>query len=149
MSAWIVSKTHIDALVHAGIDAELIRPEEADEFGRMLWRENLASVAFRYPYDKGNGDRPGPVSFRDHHVDEYTFEPLDGGLGASRKAPAVVRQAAGCYDYQSCEHDGYQGSKAQQFATLLYELHKDAEGDAPWGVDERDAFVSATEEARS
>jgi hypothetical protein len=141
MSAWIVSKTHIDGLVHAGIDAELIREEEADEFGRMLWRENLASLKACYPRG-GDGGRPGPIGFKDSDVDTYTFEPLDGGLGASRQAPAVVRETASCYDYQSCEHPEWNDSRAKRFVDLLIELHKDAPGKGPWGTDERTAFIS-------
>lgn len=144
MSAWIVSKTHIDALVHAGIDAEMVRPDEADEFGRMLWRENLASVAHRYPYDK-DGERPGPISFRDADVDTYTFEYLDGGPGASRKAPGVVYMAAACYDYQTCKHPEYDGSKAELFARALCKLTEDIRHDGgPWGVADRSAFLAIT-----
>jgi hypothetical protein len=142
MSAWIVSKTHIDALVQAGIEREMVRPNEADEFGRMLWGECLASVAYRYPGD-GDGERPGPSDFRDGDVDAYIYEPLEGGPGISLRAEAVVNKAASCYDYQSCEHPGYDGSKAQQFGALLYQATENAKGDAPWGIDARDAFVTA------
>lgn len=71
MSAWIVSKTHIDYLVTALIRAELT-DKSPDEAGRMLWRECLASVAWRYPND-GDGGRPGPVGFHDSEVDTYTW----------------------------------------------------------------------------
>lgn len=141
MSAWIVTKTHIDALVHAGIDAELVRESEADEFGRMLWRENLASIKACYPRDE-DGGRPGPIGFKDEDVETYTFEPLDGGLGASRQAPAVVRSTAGCYSYQSCEHAEWDDSKAKQFTDLLEKLTEGAPGKGPWGTDERTAFIN-------
>ena len=72
MSAWIVSRKHIDYIVAAAIQAELISMSP-DETGRMLWRECLASVAYRYPGDTGNGDRPGPVDFKDSDVDTYTW----------------------------------------------------------------------------
>ena len=141
MSAWIVSKTHIDCLVQAGIEREMVRPNEADEFGRMLWGECLASVAYRYPND-GDGDRPGPTAFRDGDVDAYVYEPLDGESGISLRAEAVVHSAAGCYDYQSGEHPTYDGSKAQQFAALLSKVTENAEGKGPWGIDTRDVFVA-------
>jgi hypothetical protein len=141
MSAWIVSKTHIDGLVQSGIEAEMVEPDHADEFGRMLWRENLASVAYRYP-DDADGDRPGPVEFHDSDVDEYQYRPLDGEPGITRRAAHVVNAAAGCYDYQSCEHPGYEHSKARLFAHALYKLtEQDRRDDAPWGIDDRDAFV--------
>ncbi len=147
MSAWIVSKTHIDCLVQAGIDAEMVRPEEATEFGRMLWQENLNSIEARYPdtVGGGKGDFPGPVVFAGaKSVKAYRYEPLPG---SSLDVPHVVNTAAACYDYQSCEHEGWQDSKAQVFVLALYELTKpaaEASGlKGPWGVDNRDAFLSA------
>ena len=141
MSAWIVSKTHIDCLVQAGIEREMVRPEEATEFGRMLWGENLASIRYRYPND-GDGERPGPCDFRDSNVDAYVYEPLDGEPGISLRAEAVVRSAAGCYDYQTCEHPEYSGSKAEMFVGILSRATENVEGRGPWGVDTRDAFVA-------
>lgn len=127
MSAWIVSKTHIDALVQAGIEAEMIQPEKADEFGLMLWVENHRSIEARY-------GQPVPDL-------EYSYEPLEG---SSRNAPGVVNSTAACYDYQTCEHDGYGASKAAMFVKALHELTKDRSSDpGPWGTDSRDAFLAS------
>lgn len=141
MSAWIVSKTHIDALVQAGIEREMVRPEEADEFGKMLWGENLASIHYRYPDTVENGGYPGPAGFVASDVDAYTYEPLDGEPGITLKAEGVVNTAVACYDYQTCEHPEYEGSKAERFALLLMGVTKNAESDGPWGIDTRDAFI--------
>lgn len=141
MSAWIVSKTHIDALVHAGIDAEIIRPNEADDFGRMLWRENLASIHYRYPDTAEDGGYPGPIDFTPDQVETYTYEPLDGGPGASRDVPTVVYDTARCYAYQSSEHPEWKTSKARKFAESLQHLTASARGDGPWGTDDRNAFI--------
>ena len=141
MSAWIVSKTHIDALVQAGIEREIVRVDEADEFGRMLWGENLASIHYRYPDTVEGGDYPGPAGFVASDVDFYTYAPLDGGPGISLRAEVVVRSAATCFDYQSCEHPEYEGSKAQQFVGFLHKATENAEGKGPWGIDDRDAFL--------
>jgi hypothetical protein len=138
MSAWIVSKTHIDALVQAGIEREMVRPEEADEFGRMLWAENLASIHYRYPDTRENGEYPGPIDFTAEDVETYTYEPLEG---SSLTAEGVVHAAALCYDYQTCEHDEYTGSKAEQFANMLAKLTDREEIGGPWGIDTRDAFL--------
>jgi hypothetical protein len=143
MSAWIVSKTHIDALVQAGIEREMVRTDEADEFGRMLWRECLASVAYRYPGDS-DGERPGPIDFRDSDVDTYVYEPLNGEPGVSLVAKSVVHKAAACYDYQSCEHPEWEDSKARVYVRMLIDMTETSEG-APWGIDSRDAFVVARE----
>ena len=129
MSAWIVSKNHIDYMVTAIIRAELTA-RTPDETGRMLWRECLASVASRYPGD-GDGERPGPLGFRDSDVDTYTWtetpELTAGGLHTTMA----------CYRYQSCEHPEWDGSEAEIITRKLYEATADApeDGSVPWGWD--------------
>jgi hypothetical protein len=47
-----------------------------------------------------------------------------------------------CYQYQSCEHEGWDASMARQFCTaLLASLEHDVPGydDAPWGFSDSDA----------
>lgn len=129
MSAFIVSRRHIDFMVTAIIRAELTSMTP-DETGRMLWRECLASVAYRYP-DDGNGERPGPLGFRDSDVDTYTWaetpELTEGGLHTTMA----------CYRYQSCEHPGWDGSEAEIITRKLYEATEGAPEDpaVPWGWD--------------
>lgn len=87
MSAWLVSKAHIDVLVEALVNEKLIPLEDADTVGRMLWGENRASLLARYddPFDREANDA-------------YTFDgpwhPLDD---------AKVAAAITCLDYQACE----------------------------------------------
>jgi hypothetical protein len=127
MSAWIVSKTHIDYIVTAAVHAELITTTP-DEAGRMLWRECLRSVASRYPADR-DGERPGPADFRDGDVDTYTWQEtpvLTGG---------ALAKTLGCYRYQSCEHEGWETSEA---ARLIEKLYAPVDGQpyddaVPWG----------------
>lgn len=116
MSAWIVSRDHLDLLLTAALAWELTTPELANEDGRMVWRENLASVAYRYPSDR-DGDRPGPVDFRDGDVDTYRFRSYPG-----RVDPEVVATAAASLIYQSCEHPGWAASTARTWAARLHEL---------------------------
>lgn len=136
MSAWIVSKAHIDVLVAAGLQFSKYgnltfyckgRPvmeltiETADEFGKMLWRENHRSVNYRY----SERERTPPYRF-----DRRTLEiPLD---------PVKVLKLIGCYGYQTCEHKGYASSMAKRYCdalrdTLIYNLEGYDEG--PWGID--------------
>jgi len=127
MSAWIVSKQHIDMMVTAILAREL-SSKSPDELGRMLWAECLASVAYRYPHDK-DGGRPGPVGFRDSDVTTYTWVPtelLDGG---------ALAKTLGCYSYQSCEHPGWKDSESCQLVTKLKEALGDVPypDDIPWG----------------
>jgi hypothetical protein len=129
MSAWIVSKRHIDYMVTAILAAEL-SDKSPDDLGRMLWRECLASVAYRYP-DDGNGERPGPNDFRDSDVDTYTWErtpELTGGY---------LKDTLACYRYQSCEHPGWEDSEASLLVEKLYATVSECEvpDDAPWGWD--------------
>lgn len=131
MSAWIVSKTHIDYIVTAVIRAEL-SGRSPDEIGRMLWRECLASVAYRYPQD-GDGERPGPIGFRDADVDAYTW------TETPELTPAGLDKTLGCYRYQSCEHPGWEGSEADVITGKLRSaLNVDSsewpdEDEVPWG----------------
>lgn len=126
MSAWIVSRQHIDHIVTAVIRAELVA-DTPDNIGRMLWRECLASVAYRYPNDK-DGDRPGPVDFRDSDVDTYTW------TEQAELEPGVLVSTVKSYRYQSCEHPGWETSEASAIARKLLaglagtEAAKDADG---------------------
>lgn len=113
MSVFIVGSRHIDALVIAGVQYGLIAPEAMSETGRTLWAENLASVADRYPYD-GDGQRPGPIRFRDADVDQYEAPSVGVILD-----PNGVVKAAFCYEYQSCEHPGWDRSVAHDFVRAL------------------------------
>ncbi|GAA0547375.1 hypothetical protein GCM10010172_31450 [Paractinoplanes ferrugineus] len=113
MSAWIVSRDHLDLLLTAALAWEITPPGEADETGRMLWKENLVSVAYPYPYDR-DGDRPGPIDFRDRHVGTYRFQPYPGPVD-----PEVVAAAGASLAYQSCEHPGWTSSTAYRWTTHL------------------------------
>jgi hypothetical protein len=115
LSAWIVNRDHLDLLLTAAVGWKLTKPEQSDETGRMLWRENLASVAYRYPGDH-DGERPGPDDFRDRNVHTYRFRPYPG-----RVDPEVVATAATSLAYQSCEHPGWQASAACQWVTRMRE----------------------------
>ena len=115
MSAWIVSRDHIDLLLTAALAWEITAPGDTDVTGRMLWKENLTSVAHRYPHDR-NGDRPGPIDFRDRHVDTYRFQPYPGPVD-----PEVVAAAAASLGYQSSEHPGWTYSSAYRWTTHLRE----------------------------
>lgn len=136
MSAWIVSREHINLLVAALMDEGIVQGISPDEIGSALWRENLRSVAYRYPND-GDGERPGPVDFRDGMVDTFTFR---GPVDTSNKA--LVLKQAHCYDYQSCEHPEYGESIPyvwiRRLCDKLVRSGADRNGvaydKAPWGL---------------
>ena len=175
MSAFIVSKSHIDALVTAaaavvpghhdsglswwsayapdfdgiyrtyGRDAYFAAMNEqrrelsysdakrASEVGSMLWATNAASVLHRYPDTIDNGDYPGPVDFSAEDVFAYTFR------RTATLSPVQILKAIACYEYQSCEHDGWQDSEARSFCDALRDkMIRQLEGydSAAWELDE-------------
>lgn len=110
MSAWIVSKGHIDRMVSTALAWELISVEHATAIGRTLWVENLKSVAERYPDDK-SGERSGSGE-TDKEIKSYEFTAEVPPL-----TPVEMMKAIHCLDYQSCEHDGWPESVACKLLT--------------------------------
>jgi hypothetical protein len=133
-----VSRAHIDVLVQGLCESERVTDPDPDEVGRILWRENLTSVADRYP-DDTDGTRPGPIDFKDRDVEDYTYR---------RPSVTIDRQgllvAAGCYDYQSCEHPEWPTSQAFKWiSSLVNDLNADGvtwpeSGTRPWGYEDDD-----------
>lgn len=145
MSAYLVSKEQIDVLVQAGLEGrgyEQLRWHHggslhrltglnADIAGRMLWEENLASIAYLYPRD-GSGNRPGPTGLTDDDIHNYEF-------AAPRRAYSAVEvlKLIHNYVYQSCEHPGWERSNAKAFCEALQgKLVRQLPGydAAPWGI---------------
>lgn len=120
MSAWIVSKRHIDALVTGLVEAGMVRASLVNSTGAMLWAENYTSVNARY---RENDSTPS-YHHTPLHVDQATLS-------------KVLR----CYRYQSCEHDGWSTSKACTLVEkLLATIDTSTPGfqavydAAPWGL---------------
>lgn len=131
MSAWVVSRKHIDYLVSAAKQYDphhYMRYGETrmaelttTELGRDLWRENMASVAYRYE----------DARIEDEMLADYRF---------CRVAidPVVALKAIDCYEYQSCEHPEWRASKARKFCDDLRGVCICAlpgYDQAPWGID--------------
>jgi hypothetical protein len=126
MSAWIVSKGHIDYIVgamefyqygqftvyHDGKRHDLSR----DEWGKSLWAENMRSVAYRYPNDAPD-ELPGPISFEgEPTVEAYRFTRRRDitRIGACK--------AIDSYSYQSCEHPEWETSLAKACVDQLFRM---------------------------
>lgn len=132
MSAFVVDKVHIDALVDAAMSrsgrswplswywakAPMQRFDldysNADAVGSMLWAENVRSVQRRYPDTIDSGEYPGPADFATVEILTYRFECL-----APHLSPVEALKALACYEYQSCEHDGWADSQARAFCDAL------------------------------
>lgn len=134
MSAFLMSKTDIDILVTA---FARLKPHgrkllNLNAFGLTLWRENAASVTFRYRH-KPRAELE--AAFPDLAVIErYRFKTV-------LARPEAVAQIAACYDYQTCEHDGYEASEARQIYLAIAAAYPETmpgAGEMPWGVSNRD-----------
>lgn len=139
MSAWIVDRVHIDALVQALAEGEIVTDVHPDEIGRILWRENVKSIHYRYPDTARNDSHyPGPHDFVQAWADDYTY---------TRPAEALSKDSllkqAHCYNYQSCEDPDFERSVAYGWIVTLQESLQRAGvtsatvayQTAPWGLD--------------
>lgn len=111
MSAYIVSKKHIDLIVKAvteGTRDGIVPPsdQDPDALGQLLVTECVASVSYRYPDDDVQaGELPGPCD--PYYLLPYTYaDPL------YRPTAAELYSAIRAYSYQSCEHPGWEDSDA-------------------------------------
>lgn len=146
MSAFLVSKHHIDALVTAAqhgpsgqrLDhwtpvklGQLDPTAYPDLVGRALWLENVASLEYRYPGAVDEWEEAAAEAAVYH----FTARPIPLTLVEAIKA-------ADCLDYQSCEHPTWEESDACKFLlTLKARLassipgYSDAQG---WSIDSPD-----------
>jgi len=139
MSAFIVSKGHIDAIIDVamhgpkdcgpkypgdgwsapywhGEEGDTLNPRiDTDQVGTLLWLECQRSVAARYPNDK-DGDWPGPIGLRLSDILCYSY---DERPRSQRLTAIQALKALDYYEYQSCEHNGWEGSPARAFCDSL------------------------------
>lgn len=129
MSAYMVSKAQIDALVTYAVENRLttLAPDDA---GKLLWGGNLKSIQALYPGSWAEMTETGDESF----VSSYRYEP-------ARVSVPQLYYAAVNYDYQASEHAAWEGSEAQTL-TMRIKAHTVAEGAdlnrLKWGLDEED-----------
>jgi hypothetical protein len=125
MSAFMCSDLHISSLVNAAAQHELNQPfarrTEPEAFA-LLVQENAKSIVARY----GKRGVEGMIGGSHRYI---------GGTPAL-SAVAVIKLAH-CYDYQSCEHDGWGMSEAKKWidlliAALVYEIP--GYDKAPWSI---------------
>lgn len=135
MSAFIVTNTHVNALVTFAVDRRIsfyfannrteITARNAAEIGRELMDENVRSVATRYHSGLSADEALAGNNFR--------FERFNTPL-----TPVEVIKACHCLSYQCCETDAWEATKAYcilnaiqgKATTSLPGYEK-----APWGID--------------
>lgn len=103
MSAWLVSKAHIDLLATYAHEEGLTFGEMLDpqKIGEMLWAENVASLDARYPGRYMDDELRAEVA-------GYVYAPAH----TATLYAGNVWNAARCLDYRSCEHEGWRASTA-------------------------------------
>jgi hypothetical protein len=134
MSAYVVDRAHIHALVTASLIRGIggINPHfpdgldfhgDAAAAGQMLWNENFRSVAYRY--SKGETTAP-----------EYHFTPRRFPL-----SPVDVLQAIRGLRYQSCECPDYATTKAARWLACLEAsaIATITERSQAWSISDADA----------
>jgi hypothetical protein len=133
MSAYMLDKAHIDALVATALDGPTDIPVQsgqwncytprfgedcrklqyndnsADVLGELLVKENLSSILSRYPdCAEDPSNLPGPA-------DSYWSAPYHFPIGTKRLTIVQALKAIDCYEYQSCEHPEWENSFAHKF----------------------------------
>nr|WP_313315650.1 hypothetical protein [Dietzia maris] len=120
MSAWVAGKDQIDLIVDAALAVSVRDPdtgvvlEDGTALGRELLRENVASVLYLYEGRVSVGDKRAYRAL----VEEYVFEECPEPRGPWREGE-VAAAAVSSLAYQSCEHPGWSGSRAQRVLDLL------------------------------
>jgi hypothetical protein len=153
MSAFMVSKSHIDALVHAAYfgprgvrglpqSGHWCKPqfkgchnwgfEQMNDVGEMLIRENLSCIHARYPDTLTDPEgTPGPIA-------QYWLQPYEHETPTRKMGVVEALKALDCYEYQSCEHPEWDKSEAFEFCrSMRHSLIGCLPGydDAPWEWD--------------
>jgi len=151
MSAYMVSRTHIDYLIQAGL-SRVLRPgnsgplrwwhgenshyltdENATDAGQMLWDANMLSINARYPDTLGHPEKaPGPIG-ENFSGYKFHYDPCRSIV------PVNVIKAADGLDYQACEYDGWPESEAKALLNAIREAAIHAlpgYDEAPWEVTE-------------
>ncbi len=118
MSAFIVGKEHIDLIVNEAIgkriswwDGKKMQKTDNDQgrrLGGLLIAENVESVCGRY--------EDAADMIPDFALTEYEAGPI---CANPEPKPVEVLKAISCYEYQSCEHDGWKESEAKVFCDAL------------------------------
>lgn len=136
MSAYIVDRATIDALVHAAISVRDFGYQwTPDAIGQMLTDANVASVRYRY-YRDDDDSLPGPVSAE--WKTPYTFPLYESTRWPSPDLGFVFKQLS-CFEYQSCERPDWRDSEAFAFCEALrhaYIARVPGYESAPWGCSE-------------
>lgn len=166
MSAFVVSKAHIDALVTAGLalpgrhgPLAWFWPEVTPE--EIRYAEQRCALGIyqqrRHVLTGRTAGRVGAMLWAENQrsvnycydqdglEEPFEFRPLPGNLLDTRVS-VVVLKAVDCYEYQSCERPEWERSEAKAYCDALRAVairRLPGYDDAPsWEVDDPDVFVN-------
>ena len=134
MSCFVVNRFDIDILVtaYAGLHPHGAKLLNLTRVGRDLLTENVKSFEACYHVH----GRPKRHEMRNEMARGLLFARAYR-FTRRRAKPAAIAKLVRCYDYQACEHDGYEASTAKMVADALIarypESLPDYEG-MPWGI---------------
>lgn len=152
MSAFLVSPQHIHLLVSYAKHTGVVRTDEdAARLARKLAEENIKSVEYRYPDMAGRSaqefltfaSNDEYVNTCAHPWDDTPLPDNRWGVKVRRPLYIAVRQPveviklAHSYEYQACEHPGWETSDACDFLRLIVKAACRAlpgYDEAPWSV---------------
>lgn len=127
MSAFIVSRNHIAALVEALYRYDVPLPEvpkvmQPRTVGQELWNENIESVQHRY-HGEPLADLPGPIGEDYEYVHDASTQ-----VRRLVASPVAAYTLAACYSYQACEHPFWPDSLAYRLVQDLQARLRDLTG---------------------
>lgn len=133
MSAYMVSPRTIKAMVqYLGSDLTYHKVTK-DEAAELLYDENRKSVSCRYDEKESSTEKGEFLRAVVGKGWEYIALP-------SGSAVDFIKIAK-CYQYQTCEHDGHENSKAWKLSEGVIDaaVHRLPGWDkAPWGLDDEE-----------
>ena len=130
MSAYVVDRNHIRFLIDCSMsvarrhrdhsfrwyhDQQMneLNDANAGEVAQMLWDECIASVRYRYNEPPDSTDLPGPIG------EDFVYGEHPLWRGDFCPSPVTILKSTDCYEYQSCEHPGWEQSSAHTFIEVL------------------------------
>lgn len=131
MSAYLVSQNHINALVC--FHMEHCGPTDT-AMTRVLTEENMRSLRYRYEdvadwqadADSYAFERVSFETVLRDYVSTHSARMVANGLTTvcsrgftRRETMTAMVKLCDCYDYQACEHDEYETSKAKAFVERI------------------------------
>lgn len=132
--SWNVDPRYIDGLTHPEAEIRGIENlndyELATLYADTLYRENVRSVAHRYP-DLARDDLPGPIADAGF-VDVLPRETTRSDLHLQ---PVEILKMCDCTEYQSCETDDWRETVAYRLLNAIRRAAIRAlpgYEDAPW-----------------